>query len=30
MTAFKFDNDKIVTELTLNEFMIGEGHYDVT
>lgn len=29
MTAFKFDNHKIVTELTLNEFMIGEGHYDV-
>ncbi|HDF3691026.1 TPA: poly(ribitol-phosphate) beta-N-acetylglucosaminyltransferase [Staphylococcus aureus] len=29
MTAFKFDNHKIVTELTLNEFMIGEGQYDV-
>ncbi len=29
MTAFKFDNHKIVTELTLNESMIGEGHYDV-
>ena len=29
MTAFKFDNHKIVTELTLSEFMIGEGHYDV-
>ncbi len=27
MTAFKFDN-KTVTELTLNEFMIHKRHYD--
>lgn len=29
MIVFKFDNYKIVIELMLNEFMIGEGYYDV-